>query len=512
MLKWFKRDKPKDKEEEKKESQEASEVVNTEAGAVETAPADPELEYGFLDDDIELEDELLDIDELNEFAPIDHEFDIEIPDLDDLEFDTTIPESQIDQPECDTSTLETQPPTPEAVISEPVPPIEEPEMVEAETAAEEVEGVEPESPALETAAPEAVQAEPEPPIEEPVAVEPESVVEEVAEPEAVALEPEPEEEPIEEAAPPEKENKKGFLARLKEGLAKTRAVLNTRVDHLLMGVKEIDEDVLEELEEILITSDLGVKTTQDLVKVISDKVARNELDSADKLKQTLRDQMSEILALPKIEFDTETKPHVIMVVGVNGVGKTTTIAKLARRYVNDGKKVMLVAGDTFRAAAVEQLTIWSERVGAEIIKQQTGADPSAVVFDALGAGQARGMDIVIIDTAGRLHTKVNLMEELKKVKRIADREMPGAPHEVLLVLDATTGQNAVNQARLFNEAVTVHHLAMTKLDGTAKGGVIIAICNELGIPVRYIGIGEGMDDLKDFDSHAYIEALFGENG
>lgn len=327
------------------------------------------------------------------------------------------------------------------------------------------------------------------------------------------LEPEPQPEPIDRTEPENGQsegNKKGFLARLKERLSGTRAVLNTRVDHLLLGVKQIDDDIIEELEEILITSDLGMTTTQALIKTISQKVARKELDSPDHLKRTLRETISEFLKVPPADLPADQKPHVMMVIGVNGVGKTTTIAKLARRHVEAGQKVMIVAADTFRAAAVEQLSIWAERVGADIVKQQTGADPSAVVFDAVNAAKARGHDLVIIDTAGRLHTKVNLMEELKKIHRIADRELPGAPHEVLLVLDATTGQNAVSQARLFNEAVQVDHLAMTKLDGTAKGGVLVAICHDLNIPVRYIGIGEGMDDLRDFDPDAYVEALFGE--
>ena len=342
--------------------------------------------------------------------------------------------------------------------------------------------------------------------EEPEAqILPEEIEEEEPEPLVEVLEETVPEEPLEEPV----RKKPGILARLKERLTGTRAVLTTRVDHLLLGVREINEDVLEELEEILITSDLGVKTTQALIKTISTKVARKELNSPDKLRETLRLEIKSMMTLPPPEFDTTTKPHVIMVIGVNGVGKTTTIAKLAHRYVEQGRKVMLVAGDTFRAAAVEQLTIWSERVGTDIVKQQTGADPSAVVYDALEAAQARGTDIVIIDTAGRLHTKVNLMEELKKIKRVADKAMPGTPHEILLVLDATTGQNAVNQAKLFNEAVRVDHLAMTKLDGTAKGGVVVSIYHDLGLPISYVGLGENMDDLRDFESEAFVEALFG---
>jgi fused signal recognition particle receptor len=307
---------------------------------------------------------------------------------------------------------------------------------------------------------------------------------------------------------PENNNMGGVIKRLRARLAGTRSVLTTRIDHLVLNIKEIDEDVLDDLEEILITSDLGVATTQALLDSIGSKVARRELDSPQKLKGVLREEIVHILDLPPYEPETAAKPHIILVVGVNGVGKTTTIAKQAQRYKQSGKKVMLVAADTFRAAAVEQLTIWSERVGVDIIKQQTGADPSAVVFDAIHAARARDTDIVLIDTAGRLHTKVNLMDELKKIKRITDREMPGAPHETLLVLDATTGQNAVNQARLFNEAVEVSHLAMTKLDGSSKGGILVAIAKELKLPIRYIGLGEQMDDLKDFNATEFVEALF----
>lgn len=309
--------------------------------------------------------------------------------------------------------------------------------------------------------------------------------------------------------PEESNNKKGFLSRLKDRLSETRAVLTTRVDHLVLGVKEIDDDIIDDLEEILITSDLGVQTSQVLIEAIGKRIARRELDTPDRLKEVLREEIQEILMKPKTEEKEKTKPHVILVVGVNGVGKTTTLAKLANRHVKEGKKVMLVAADTFRAAAIDQLEIWSQRVGADIVRQQPGADPSAVVFDALNAAGPRDIDIVMIDTAGRMHTSTNLMDELKKVKRIAAREMPGAPHEVLMVLDATTGQNAVNQARVFNEAVGVTGLAMTKLDGTAKGGILVAISHELELPVKYIGIGEQMDDLADFDVESFVTAIFG---
>ena len=395
---------------------------------------------------------------------------------------------------------------------ETLPPVSQ---AEAEAAFEEAaEGLRRESPSLSPAPP-VVEIKATEQIEETETV-PASVgiASEVLPEEIKEAEPEPDLDVSEEPAPRESveapvKKKQGFLAKLKERLSGTRAVLTTRVDHLLMGVKEINDDVLEELEEILITADLGVKTTQALINTIGTRVARKELSSPDKLKDTLRREMTAMMTLPPPTFDTTTKPHVILVIGVNGVGKTTTIAKLAHRYVEQGRNVMLVAGDTFRAAAVEQLTIWSERVGTDIVKQKTGADPSAVVYDALEAAQARGTDVVIIDTAGRLHTKVNLMEELKKIRRVADKAMPGAPHEVLLVLDATTGQNGVSQARLFNEAVHVDHLAMTKLDGTAKGGVVMAIYHDLGLPISYVGLGENMDDLRDFEPQAFIDALFG---
>ena len=428
--------------------------------------------------------------------------------------EAVVEEPPAEEPPVEETVLVEEPPAEEPLVEQPVPikakakkkksrkaaakPSAKKEVPVEELPAEDI-------PVEEVVPVEAPPAE-EPPVEEAAPAE-EPLVEETAPAghEQLALF---EKAPLEEEAPAEKPKKVGFFARLKERLSGTRAVLTSRVDHLLLGVKEIDEDVLEELEEILITSDLGVKTTNTLIKAISAKVARKELNEAGKLKEVLREEIRSLMSVPQAEFDTAAKPHVIMVVGVNGVGKTTTIAKLAHRYVEEGKKVMLVAADTFRAAAVEQLTIWSERVGADIIKQQTGADPSAVVFDAMAAARARNVDIVIIDTAGRLHTKVNLMEELKKIQRIADREMPGAPHEVLLVLDANTGQNAVNQAKLFNEAVKVHHLAMTKLDGTAKGGVLVAIYHDLSLPIRYVGLGEKMDDLRDFEAEAYVEALF----
>jgi fused signal recognition particle receptor len=305
------------------------------------------------------------------------------------------------------------------------------------------------------------------------------------------------------------EEKKGFFQRLKQGLFKTHQGLVSKIDQLIAGKKKIDDDLLAELEEILITSDIGVKTTQELLHNVAVKVQRKELEDADLLKKNLQEQMLHILSQQENPLNLSTaRPFVIIVIGVNGTGKTTTIGKMAQKFKAQGKSVLLVAADTFRAAAIEQLEIWGQRAGCDVIKQKSGSDPSAVVFDGLKAAKSRGMDVVIVDTAGRLHTKVNLMEELKKVKRIMGREIPGAPHEILLVLDATTGQNSISQAKIFNQGVGVTGIALTKLDGTAKGGILIAISDELKIPLRYIGIGEKLDDLREFNARDFVEALF----
>ncbi len=301
----------------------------------------------------------------------------------------------------------------------------------------------------------------------------------------------------------------GLFSRLRRGLSKTRQGLAQKVDRILFGKKEIDEETLDELEEALVTADLGVNTVVRLVDDIRERVSRKELASPEALREHLKQAILEIL----VEEEGHPglggeRPFVIMVVGVNGVGKTTTIGKIAARHAREGRKVILAAADTFRAAAIEQLEIWGERVGAQVIRHQHGSDPAAVAYDAVEAARARGADLVIVDTAGRLHTKRNLMEELRKVKRVIGKALPGAPHQVLLVLDATTGQNAVSQARLFHEAVGVDGIALTKLDGTARGGVIVAICDELRIPVHYIGIGEKVEDLRPFDARAFVEALF----
>jgi fused signal recognition particle receptor len=314
---------------------------------------------------------------------------------------------------------------------------------------------------------------------------------------------------IEATAPQEPQSKPGFFERLKKGLSKTHESLVGRIDTLLLGKKKVDAETLEELEEILITADIGLSTTVELVRSLEQRLKRNELQDGDALKSALKEEMLTRLEATATTLDTgRFSPFVIMVIGVNGVGKTTTIGKLASKYSAEGKKVLLVAADTFRAAAVEQLEIWGQRVGIDVIRHKHGADPAAVVFDGCKAAVARRADILIVDTAGRLHTKVNLMEELKKIRRVIGRELPGGPHETLLVLDASTGQNAMSQAKVFKEAADVTGIALTKLDGTAKGGIIVAICSEFKIPVRYIGIGEGVEDLREFDPEQFVQALF----
>jgi fused signal recognition particle receptor len=307
----------------------------------------------------------------------------------------------------------------------------------------------------------------------------------------------------------EKEARPGFFERLKQGLSKTHANLVGRIDSLVLGKKQIDGDTLEELEEILITADIGVATAVELIRMLEQRLKRNELKDGETLKKALKDEILARLLKQSIPLDTSSAvPYVILVIGVNGVGKTTTIGKLSSRFILEGKKVILAAGDTFRAAAAEQLEIWGERAGADVIRHKEGADPSAVVFDACKAAVARKCDILIVDTAGRLHTKVNLMEEMKKIRRILGREIPGAPHETLLILDAATGQNAISQAKLFKESAQVSGIALTKLDGTAKGGIVLAVSNEFNIPVRFIGVGESVDDLRVFDPAQFVEALF----
>ena len=302
--------------------------------------------------------------------------------------------------------------------------------------------------------------------------------------------------------------------RLEEGLEKTRDSFLGKIGRAIRGKDTIDDEVLDDLEEALVTSDVGVNTTLEVIKRVQDRVARDKYVSSKELTQIIRAEIADLVMNGAVatdsgfDFESNNKPHVIMVVGVNGVGKTTTIGKLACKFKAVGKEVVLGAADTFRAAATEQLEIWANRAEVELIKQGHGADPAAVAFDTVASAKTRNADVVIIDTAGRLHTKGGLMEELSKIRRVIDRQMPGAPHEVLLVLDASTGQNAVRQAEEFTRSVDVTGLVLTKLDGTAKGGIVIAISHEFQIPVKYIGIGEGIDDLQVFDRKQFVSALF----
>lgn len=301
----------------------------------------------------------------------------------------------------------------------------------------------------------------------------------------------------------------GFFSKLKESLSKTRQVFVEKIETLLTGYRKPDEEFFEELEEALIQADVGVTTSMQLVEKLRKICRERRIEDASLLKDVLAEEVAAILGDEQSQLNLNGQPFsVILVVGVNGVGKTTTIGKLAWHLKNQGKRVILAAGDTFRAAAIDQLEIWGNRAGVEVIRQQEGSDPAAVAFDAMQAARARRADVIIIDTAGRLHNKVNLMEELKKIKRVIQREVPDAPHEVLLILDATTGQNAVNQAKIFGEAAGVTGIVLTKLDGTAKGGVVISIKNELKVPVKFIGIGEKMEDLRPFEPREFAAALF----
>jgi fused signal recognition particle receptor len=301
-----------------------------------------------------------------------------------------------------------------------------------------------------------------------------------------------------------------LLDRLKAGVQKTRSGLVDRIEDVLAGKKEIDAELLEELEYTLITADLGVRTVEDILERIRQQVDRKSTSDAAEIKNLIREQLLEVLRASENPIRVvQTPPAVVMVVGVNGAGKTTTIGKLAHRFLGEGRKVVLCAADTFRAAAIEQLEVWAQRANVDLIRQKTGADPSAVVFDALQAAKARGVDYVIVDTAGRLHTKENLMAELEKMRRTCARVVPGSPHEVWLVLDATTGQNGLEQARKFTESAGVTGIILTKLDGTAKGGVVVAIARELNLPIRFVGVGEKIDDLLPFEPDNFVDSLFG---
>ncbi|MCI9077364.1 MAG: signal recognition particle-docking protein FtsY [Lachnospiraceae bacterium] len=302
--------------------------------------------------------------------------------------------------------------------------------------------------------------------------------------------------------------KKGFFSRLKEGLAKTRDNLVAGIDSIFNGFSEIDEDFYEELEEVLIMADIGVATTEKIIENLRQKVKEQKIKEIEVCRQLLIDSIKEQMRVDENAYDFEKEVSVVMLIGVNGVGKTTSVGKLAGQFKNNGKRVVLAAADTFRAAAIEQLTEWAGRAGVEIISGQEGGDPASVVFDAVNAAKARNADVLICDTAGRLHNKKNLMEELRKINRIIDREFPDARRETLVVLDGTTGQNALAQAKQFNEVADITGIILTKLDGTAKGGIAIAIQSEMKIPVKYIGIGEKIDDLQKFNADSFVDALF----
>ncbi|WEJ05376.1 signal recognition particle-docking protein FtsY [Pseudomonas sp. FJ2-5-13] len=358
----------------------------------------------------------------------------------------------------------------------------------------QAEHVVPPIPAVVEPAPVEVVAEIPPVVEVPAPV--------VAAP--AVIEPEP-------AVAATETSKTGFFARLKQGLSKTSASIGEGMASLFLGKKVIDDELLEDIETRLLTADVGVEATAVIIQSLTQKVARKQLTDADALYKSLQAELAAMLKPVEAPLViTPKKPFVILVVGVNGAGKTTTIGKLAKKLQGEGKKVMLAAGDTFRAAAVEQLQVWGERNKIPVIAQHTGADSASVIFDAVQAAKARNIDVLIADTAGRLHTKDNLMEELKKVRRVIGKLDADAPHEVLLVLDAGTGQNAISQAKQFNQTVQLTGLALTKLDGTAKGGVIFALAKQFGLPIRYIGVGEGIDDLRTFEAEPFVQALFAE--
>ncbi|MBG6469804.1 signal recognition particle-docking protein FtsY [Pseudomonas aeruginosa] len=414
----------------------------------------------------------------------------------------------------------------EQPADQPVEPVSETAAAEQRAPADDVAqslteqpGRQPPS-AAEPAEPAPVAAAPlasdEPASAEEHSPRPEAPVAQPAPSLAAEPEPEPEPEPVAPlaAAPAVSEPapRPGFFARRRPGLSKTSASIGEGMASLFLGRKEIADDLLDDIETRLLPADVGVEATTLIVQNLTKRVARKELADSGALYKALQEELASLLRPVEqpLQVDVAREPYVILVVGVNGVGKPTTIGKLAKKLQLEGKKVMLAAGDTFRAAAVEQLQVWGERNRIPVIAQHTGADSASVIFDAVQAAKARGIDVLIADTAGRLHTKDNLMEELKKVRRVIGKLDETAPHEVLLVLDAGTGQNAINQAKQFNLAVELTGLALTKLDGTAKGGVIFALAKQFGLPIRYIGVGEGIDDLRTFEADAFVQALFAE--
>lgn len=372
-------------------------------------------------------------------------------------------------------------------------------------------------PKVEQQQPEAdEQAQSEPPEAEPVPHEPEvpdpALIEPEPTPAAPATKPEPQASvaPADEPVPEAPVAKEGLFGRIKRGLSRTSSNFSEGLGNIFLGKKEIDDELLEDLESQLLVADVGIEATTDIIDDLTSRVARKQLANPEALYDALKASLAELVAGSEqpLIIDTSKKPYVILIVGVNGVGKTTTIGKLAKRLQGEGKSVMLAAGDTFRAAAVEQLQVWGERNNVPVIAQHTGADSASVIFDAVQAAKSRGIDVLIADTAGRLHNKDHLMEELSKVRRVMGKLDDSAPHETLLVLDAGTGQNAVSQAEHFIKSAGVTGIALTKLDGTAKGGVIFALTKQFGLPVRFIGIGEGIDDLQPFVAKPFIEALF----
>ncbi|AXO86584.1 signal recognition particle-docking protein FtsY [Pseudomonas parafulva] len=411
-------------------------------------------------------------------------------------------------------------PTPVVVAPVAEAPVSNLVLPVAEEPVALVPDLEPSAPPVIPARPAAIAEPIAEPVVQPQSVEPELVVVApvVVEPAPVSVpapvEPVPvaEPEPVAAAVAATEQTKVGFFARLKQGLSKTSASIGEGMASLFLGKKVIDDDLLDEIETRLLTADVGVEATSLIVQNLTQKVARKQLADADALYKSLQEELAALLRPVEqpLKIDAQTKPYVILVVGVNGAGKTTTIGKLAKKLQLEGKKVMLAAGDTFRAAAVEQLQVWGERNQIPVIAQHTGADSASVIFDAVQAAKARGVDVLIADTAGRLHTKDNLMEELKKVRRVIGKLDAEAPHEVLLVLDAGTGQNAISQAKYFNQSVELTGLALTKLDGTAKGGVIFALAKQFSLPIRFIGVGEGIDDLRTFEAEPFVKALFAE--
>ncbi|WP_067868835.1 signal recognition particle-docking protein FtsY [Neptuniibacter marinus] len=379
--------------------------------------------------------------------------------------------------------------------------IDEQDSVATEKVEPEIETVEPET-VPETIAAEVFKETPtlsEEPAEREEIVD--AIIDEI---------PEPKEAEVDLKSEDQVEEKKGFFARIKKGLSKTKASLTEQLGNIFLGAKEIDDDLLEEIETLLLMADVGVEATSDIIGRLTEKVARKQLGDPQALQAALKEELSTLLHQSEqpLQIDCSQKPYVILMVGVNGVGKTTTIGKLAKKFQSEGKSVMLAAGDTFRAAAVEQLQVWGERNEVPVVAQHTGADSASVIYDAVQSAQAKNIDILIADTAGRLQNKDNLMQELEKVVRVTQKLSPEAPHEVMLVLDAGTGQNALSQAKIFKESVGVTGISLTKLDGTAKGGVIFAIAKQMDLPIRFIGVGEQIDDLRPFNSQEFVDALF----